>query len=93
MLVSANIEDRLLQEQIVKYLTNKQHEISDLMIEALKQFFKKDSSLLNYTVQDVEKHAEVIDFNLEDTDSDYKLFKNVDDVQSYAKELRADAWK
>ena len=81
------------KQQIVKYLTNKQHEISDLMIEALKQFFKKDSSLLNYTVQDVEKHAEVIDFNLEDTDSDYKLFKNVDDVQSYAKELRADAWK
>ena len=93
MLVSANIEDRLLQEQIAKYLANKQDEISDLMVEALKQFFKKDNSVLNYKVQDVEKHAKVIDFNLEEQDSNYKLFENIDDVQSYARELRANAWK
>ncbi|MBU1667381.1 hypothetical protein KKC13_03120 [bacterium] len=93
MLVSANIEDRLLQEQIAKYLAGKQNEISDLMVEALKQFFKKDNSVLNYKVQDADKHAKVIDFNLEDTDADYKLFKDVDDVQSYSRELRANAWK
>ena len=93
MLVSANIEDRLLQEQIMKYLANKQDEISDLMVEALKQFFKKNSSVLNYKVQDVEKHAKVIDFNLAEGDSNYKLFENIDDVPSYSKELRANAWK
>ena len=93
MLVSANIEDRLLQEQIVKYLANKQDEISDLMVEALKQFFKKNNSVLNYKIQDVEKHAKVIDFNLEEQDSNYKLFENVDDVPSYTRELRTNAWK
>ena len=93
MLVNVNIEDRLLQEQIAKYLANKQDEISDLVVEALKQFFKKDNSVLNYKVQDAEKHAKVIDFNLEEQDSNYKLFENIDDVQSYARELRANAWK
>ena len=93
MLVSANIEDRLLQEQIIKYLSDKQEETSSLMIEALKQFFKKDITVLNYKVQDVEVHSKVIDFNLEEKASDYKLFENIDDVKSYSKELRANAWK
>lgn len=93
MLVSANIEDRLLQEQIVNYLEGKQHEMNELMVEALRQFFKKDSSTLNYKVQDVKKHSSVIDFNLEESNDNYKLFQDVEDVQSYARELRNSAWK
>ena len=93
MIVSANITDTMLQEQIAYYIANRQKEMSDLMIEALKFFFKKNSSVLNYKVQDAETNAKIIDFNIKDVNSNYKLFEDVEDVVTYAKELRDNAWK
>jgi len=93
MIVSANITDTMLQEQIAYYIANRQKEMSDLMIEALKFFFKKNSSVLNYKVQDAETNAKVLDFNIKDANSNYKLFEDVEDVATYAKELRDNAWK
>jgi len=93
MIVSANITDTILQEQIAYYIANRQKEMSDLMIEALKFFFKKNSSVLNYKVQDAETNAKVLDFNIKDANSNYKLFEDVEDVATYTKELRDNAWK
>jgi len=66
------------------------------MIEALKFFFKKNSSVLNYKVQDAETNAKVLDFNIKDVNPNYKLFEDVEDVEdvaTYAKELRDNGWK
>ncbi|NOZ90031.1 MAG: hypothetical protein GXO60_01965 [Epsilonproteobacteria bacterium] len=94
MVVSANITDRTLQEQISNYIENRQKEVNDLMIEALKYFFnKKNGSTLNYKIQDAEQNAEVLDFGIKDSNLNYKLFEDIDDVATYAKELRDNAWK
>ena len=52
----------------------------------------KDKSILDYKIQDREKHSSTIDFNLKE-DKDYKLFNDIKDIQSYSKELRANGWK
>jgi hypothetical protein len=63
------------------------------MVEALKYFFKnRQKELFNYKTQNPEKSAITIDFNLE-VQQDYKLFQDVKDVKSYARELRDNAWK
>ena len=91
--IEINISDAMLQEQISNYISTRQKEMNDLMIEALKFFFKKNSSVLNYTVQDAETNAKVLDFNIKDANPNYKLFEDVEDVATYAKELRDSAWK
>ena len=93
MQLSINIEDNHLQEQITQYISNKQNQANELMVEALKYFFKnREKELFNYKTQNPEQSATTIDFNLE-VQKDYKLFQEVTDVKSYAKELRDNAWK
>ena len=93
MQLSINIEDNHLQEQITHYISNKQQQANELMIEALKYFFKnKQKELLGYKTQNPEESAITIDFDLE-AKKDYKLFQDVDDVKNYAKELRDNAWR
>jgi len=46
----------------------------------------------HYKTQNPEKVSTTIDFGLESQNS-YKLFEDVKDVKSYAKELRDNAWK
>jgi len=93
MLININIEDQVLQKQIANYITNKHKQVNHLMVEALEHFFKKDHTLLNYKTQDAEKNAQIIDFNLDVEKNNQKLFQDIDDVETYAKELRTDAWK
>jgi len=52
----------------------------------------KDKSILDYKIQDREKHSSTIDFNLKE-DKNYKLFNDIEDIQSYSKELRENGWK
>jgi hypothetical protein len=93
MQLSINIEDNYLQEQITQYISNKHKQTNELMVEALKYFFKnRQKELFNYKTQNPEKSAITIDFNLE-VQQDYKLFQDVKDVKSYARELRDNAWK
>jgi len=93
MQLSIKIEDNLLQEQITQYISNKQKQTNELMVEALKYFFKnRQKELFNYKTQNPEQSATTIDFNLE-SQQDYKLFQEVKDVKNYAKELRDNAWK
>jgi hypothetical protein len=93
MQLSVNIEDNYLQEQITQYISNKHQQTNELMVEALQYFFKnRQKELFNYKTQNPEKSATTIDFDLE-AQQDYKLFEDVKDVKSYARELRDNAWK
>jgi len=93
MQLSISIEDNQLQEQITQYISNKQKQTNELMVEALKYFFKnRQKELFTYKVQNPEESATTIDFNLE-AQEEYKLFQEVKDVKNYAKELRDNAWK
>ena len=92
MQLNINIEDAHLQEQLTHYISNKHIQVNEFMVELLEHFFKKEQTPLSYVVKNPEKTATTIDFNLE-SESDYKLFEDVNDVKSYAKELRIDAWK
>ena len=83
MQLSIKIEDNHLQEQITQYISNKQKQTNELIVEALKYFFQnKQKELLNYKIQNPERSATTINFNLE-----------VKDVKNYAKKLRDDAWE
>ena len=92
MLVSANIEDRQLEKKIADYLGDKEEKIGDLMTEALKEFFQKEKLTLNYQIQNIKENSTIIDFNLEE-DTQYKPFKDINNVEEYSKELRKDAWE
>ena len=92
MQLSINIEDSYLQEQIANYVSIKQIQANDFMVELLKHFFDKNRSVLQYKIQNPQSTSTTIDFGLESQD-DYKLFEDVEDVKSYAKELRTNAWK
>jgi len=92
MQVNINIEDAHLQEQLTRYIAQKHIQANEFMVELLEHFFKKEKTPLNYVVKNPEKTATTLDFNLE-SESDYKLFEDVSDVKSYAKELRTNAWK
>jgi len=92
MQLSINIEDSYLQEQIANYVSIKQIQANDFIVELLKHFFDKNRSVLHYKVQNPQSTSTTIDFGLESQD-DYKLFEDVEDVKSYAKELRTNAWK
>jgi hypothetical protein len=93
MQLSIKIEDNHLQEQITQYISNKQKQTNELIVEALKYFFQnKQKELLNYKTQNPEQSATTINFNLE-VKQDYKLFQEVKDVKNYANKLRDDAWK
>lgn len=93
MQLSIKIEDNHLQEQITQYISNKQKQTNELIVEALKYFFQnKQKELFNYKIQNPEQSATTINFNLE-VQQDYKLFQEVKDVKNYAKKLRDDAWE
>ncbi|HHB94611.1 MAG TPA: hypothetical protein ENK88_05670 [Campylobacterales bacterium] len=92
MQLSINIEDSYLQEQIANYISQKHIQANDFIVEVLKHFFDKNNSVLHYKTQNPEKASTTIDFGLE-SQKDYKLFEDVKDVKSYAKELRDNAWK
>ena len=68
----------------------KQKDILNYLTQHKKEFQEK--SILHYKIKNPKLSATTLDFNLE-SDSSYKLFQDVDDVQSYAKELRTNAWK
>ena len=91
MQLNVQIEDINLQEQLTHYISKKQIEANELLIELLQHFFK-EKSVLHYKTKNPELSATTLDFNLE-SDKSYKLFQDVDDVQSYSKELRTNAWK
>ena len=91
MQLNVQIEDINLQEQLTHYISKKQIEANELLIELLQHFFK-EKSVLDYKTKNPELSATTLDFNLE-SDKSYKLFQDVDDVQSYSKELRTNAWK
>ena len=66
MQLSINIEDNRLQEQITQYISNKQNQANDLMVEALKYFFKnKEKELLQYKIQNPNQSVTTINFDLE----------------------------
>ncbi|SFV67975.1 hypothetical protein MNB_SV-14-1389 [hydrothermal vent metagenome] len=90
MQLSINIEDSYLQEQIANYVSIKQIQANDFMVELLKHFFDKNRSVLHYKTQNPQSASTTIDFGLETQDG-YKLFEDVKDVKSYAKELRDNA--
>ncbi|CAA6802667.1 MAG: Unknown protein [uncultured Sulfurovum sp.] len=87
MQLNINIEDAYLQKQITHYISDKHIQANDFMVELLEHFFKKEETLLKYKIQSPEKKATTIDFNLE-SETAYKLFEDVNDVESYAKKLR-----
>ena len=92
MQLNVQIEDVNLQEQLTQYISKKKIEANELLVELLQHFFQEDKSVLHYKTKNPELSATTLDFNLE-SDNGYKLFEDVDDVKSYAKELRANAWK
>ncbi len=92
MQLNIQIEDVNLQEQITQYISKRQIEVNELLVELLQHFFQEDKSVLHYKTKNPELSATTLDFNLE-SDKGYKLFEDVDDVKSYAKELRINAWK
>jgi len=47
MQLSINIEDSYLQEQIANYISEKQIQANDFMVELLKHFFDKNKSVQN----------------------------------------------
>ena len=93
MTINLEIKDRILEEQILSYISNRQKKLNELIVEALEQFLKKNNSPLKYKTQNPEKYAKVLDFNIEESNSKYKLFEDIEDVAKYSKELRKDAWK
>ena len=76
MQLSINIEDSHLQKQIAHYISDKHIQANDFMVELLEHFFKKEENILNFKIQNPEKTATTIDFDLE-SDRDYKLFQDV----------------
>jgi len=46
MQLSINIEDSYLQEQIANYISEKQIQANDFMVELLKHFFDRNKSVL-----------------------------------------------
>ncbi len=92
MQLNIHIEDVYLQEQLAQYISKKKIEANELLVELLQHFFNKEKSVLHYKTQNPELSATTLDFDLE-SDKSYKLFEDVNDVKSYARELRANAWK
>ncbi len=92
MQLNIQIEDVNLQEQLTQYISQKKMKANELLVELLQHFFQEDKSVLHYKTKNPELSATTLDFDLE-SDKSYKLFEDVDDVKSYAKELRANAWK
>ena len=92
MQLNVQITDVNLQEQLTQYISKKKIEANDLLVELLQHFLQEDKSVLHYKTKNPELSATTLDFDLE-SDKDYKLFQDVDDVKSYTKELRANAWK
>ena len=92
MQLNVQITDINLQEQLTQYISKKKIEVDELLVELLQHFFQEDKSVLHYKTKNPELSATTLNFDLE-SDKDYKLFEDVDDVKSYAKELRANAWK
>ena len=92
MQLNVQITDVNLQEQLTQYISKKQIEANELLVELLQHFFQENKSVLHYKTKNPELSATTLDFELE-SDKDYKLFQDVDDVKSYAKELRVNAWK
>jgi len=93
MVIQLNIEDKRLTKKISEYIDVKHKAVNELMIEALENFFSTTKSPLNYQVEDIEKNSSVINFGLNDEVEDIKLFKYINDVKNYSKELRNNAWK
>jgi len=48
--------------------------------------------ILDYKIQDKEKLSSTIDFNIKE-DREYKLFNDIENIQSYSQELRKNGWK
>ena len=92
MQLNVQIEDVNLQKQLTQYISQKKMKANELLVELLQHFFQEDKSVLHYKTKNPELSATTLDFDLE-SDKSYKLFEDVDDVKSYAKELRANAWK
>jgi hypothetical protein len=93
MQLSVEIEDNRLQEQITRYLMDKQQQTNELIVEALRYFFQdRTKNRLDYQTKDPEESATTIDFDLK-AQPGYKLFQDVEDVQTYARELREHAWR
>lgn len=92
MQLNIHIDDRHLEDKITEYISSKHIQANDFMVELLEHFFNKEETVLKYKTKDVDEVAKVIDFNLE-SESNHKLFEDVEDVAGYAKELRKNAWK
>ncbi|CAA6824418.1 MAG: Unknown protein [uncultured Sulfurovum sp.] len=92
MQLNIHIDDRHLQNQITEYMSSKHIQANDFMVELLEHFFHKEGTVLKYKTKEANEVAKVIDFDLE-SESSHKLFEDVEDVASYSKELRKNAWK
>lgn len=92
MQLNIQIDDRHLEDKITEYISSKHIQANDFMVELLEHFFNKEETVLKYKTKELDEVAKVIDFDLE-SDSNHKLFEDVEDVASYAKELRKNAWK
>ena len=92
MQLNIKIEDKQLEALISDYVTNKNKQVNELIVEALNFFLKSEKNRLYYETQNPDASSTTIDFNLT-SDKKYKLFEDVDDVKKYSKELRNNAWK
>jgi hypothetical protein len=75
----------------MQYISNKHKQTNELMVEALKYFFKnRQKELFYYKTQNPKKSATTIDFNLE-AQQGYQLFQdvnNIDENDLYVKRER-----
>jgi hypothetical protein len=93
MTINLEIKDRALEEKILSYISNRQKEVNELILEALEHFLKKDSSSLKYKIKNPEEYAKTLDFNIKESNPNYKLFEDIENIAEYSKELRKNAWK
>jgi spore coat protein CotH len=92
MHLSIDIHDNHLEQQIKDYIVQKHQKANDLILEALKLFFKNNSSAgLSYRTKDPKEISKPLDFGLQENNEE--LFDDIDDVKKFAKKLRDDAWR
>ncbi len=91
MQLNIHIDDNHLQEEIARYISQRHIEANDFVKELIEHFFKKEETPLDYTTSN-KKNAITLDFNLE-SEPNYRLFEEVNDVKKFSQELREDAWR
>jgi Xaa-Pro aminopeptidase len=92
MAMTIHIDNPEIEHFFVHELHSDIKRFSDFILSNLKKY--KNQNDLVYEKLDIDKNSYKLDFGeLEDIDEEANPFKDVDDVVSYAKELREKAWR